>query len=261
MLDIFFTSSTVHDKGKLLQRAAAIVIPVLLITLSSVAGYRIGLEHGKRPSQTSFKVWPTVTPALKPTSILPQTTPRPTSSPDEKQLTYSGTSLTYSPEQAKTIIADMAASVVSALDRKNMKKLSTYIDRIHGLSLTVGVCGTDPDSIPSFTSEEIINASSDNTIYMWGRLYPSGKPVKKTLMDFLYQNVYDRKFVNAPEVAYNRFHGWRNNANCLDTYFGKSLIEVEYFIPETGEYGDAGLHLVFLDFDGVWELTHIARQF
>lgn len=252
-----------QDKYKSLRRVATVVIPVSLIALSSVTGYYVGIERGKRLSQTSFQV-PTTITSPKPTSIPVLTAPRPTSSPDEKQLTYSGTSLTYSPEQAKTIIANRAASVISALDRKDTKELSTYIDRIRGLSLTAGVCGTDPDLIPSFTSEEIKTASSDNTVYMWGRLYESGNPVKKTLMDFLYQDIYDKAFANAPEINYNRFHGWRNNANCLDTYFNKSLIEVEYFIPGPEEYaeiGGAGLHLVFLDFDGVWELTHIARQF
>ncbi len=236
-------------------------IAVILFITLPFAGFLLGQRYPRSliPKNTiqssSTSVSPkNITPGVK--QILPKS---PTPYPPLTQSTRM-----YSPEAAQAMISETASKVINAIKTKDFLTLSKYVRPYEGLSLTAGVC-FNPSDAQTFTPQEIKNIPNDNTVYMWGRPYASGLPVKKTISKFLYQDLYDHDFANSPEVHFNEYREWTGSgSNCLDDYFDDKTIEVEYYFPGTDEYAyhdGASLHLIFTESDNKWYLIHMTNQF
>lgn len=168
---------------------------------------------------------------------------------------------TNNKKQPADVIRNESLEVLSLIKAKNMKKLSQFIHPKKGVRFSpYGHVATDTDLV--FSSSKIKKLLSDKVKHLWGSYDGSGQPIKLTFANYYKRFVYDKDFINAKDVGYNKILGKGNIINNSFKVYPKSII-VEYHFPGSDKSGSMdwkSLRLVFEKDNGIWYLVGIIHD-
>ena len=162
----------------------------------------------------------------------------------------------------QSIIKAKANAVITALKQRDTKTLSEYIHPDKGV-LFSPYANVDINSNLNFSSTELKNILSNKTKFTWGSYDGSGEPMKMTFEEYFNKFIYDKAFITAPDIGYNRVVGSGNSINNSFTVYPNSII-VEYHFPgfDTKYEGIdwESLRLVFEQKENTWYLVAIIHD-
>jgi len=174
----------------------------------------------------------------------------------------------YTEAQAKKIISERTEQIILALKNKDFIELSTYIHPKKGVRFSpYSYVQLKTDKFFSanlvFKTDKISNALADKKKYTWGVYDGSGIPINLTFVEYYKKFIYDKDFVNAKEVGYNRIIGKGNSypEDIFKSY--PSAIIVEYYFPPTdpkfGGMDWKSLRLVFEQDNSTWYIVGVVH--
>jgi len=160
------------------------------------------------------------------------------------------------------ILRDRAAGVLAAIKAKDMETLSQAVHPDKGVRFSpYGYVNTEHDLV--FTADKIKRLPSDNTVYAWGSYDGSGEPIKLSFEGYYNKFVYDKDFLNAEEVGYNKILGKGNSLINISEVYPKAKF-VEYYFPgfepKYERMDWESLRLVFERKASVWYLVGIIHD-
>lgn len=153
-------------------------------------------------------------------------------------------------------------TVLAALKAGDVETLSTLTDLDRGITFTP-YSTVDPHSDLTFLPDQLAQAGSSNTTYVWGYTQGKGDPISLTLSEFLDQYVFSTDYTRAPVIGIDHINVSGNALeNVADAYPGDRFLE--YYIPgENPEYGGldwSALKLVFTNVGGAYKLVGIIHS-
>ncbi|MCM3631009.1 hypothetical protein M3194_27150 [Paenibacillus glycanilyticus] len=166
------------------------------------------------------------------------------------------------PTAAPAATAEEAAeAIMSALQQKDMEKLSSFIHPEKGL-LFSPYGHIQKDTAVTFQAGEL-PVLEDPTIYEWGSFDGSGEPISLTFGDYYKKFVYDQNFAEAEEVSPNKVLGQGNTlVNIEESYPGSTYFDYYFsgFNPEYGGMDWESLILVLEQHNGAWYACAIVHS-
>lgn len=114
-----------------------------------------------------------------------------------------------------------------------------------------------------FTANEIKTLLKSDKTYNWGNYDGSGEAIELTFEEYLSRFAYDKDFINAEEVAYNRYIGRGNSLNNIfEVYPDAHMMEYHFsgFDPKFEGLDWESLKLIFEEKDGNWYLIGIVHD-
>jgi hypothetical protein len=198
---------------------------------------------------------PTI-PTIPPTPL-----PFPTALPPTPPPTAVVISPSAIPSSLNQTVLDRAGEVIQTLKSQDMVSLSSYVHPVNGVRFSPYAYVKDTDQV--FSADEVVNLSSDNTIYTWGVFDGSGAPIDLSFPDYYSKFIYDVDFANAPKMALNYRLGVGNSIdNSLEFYPGAMTVEYYFpgFDPQYGGMDWRSLRLVFTEYNNTWYLTGIIHD-
>lgn len=196
-----------------------------------------GLLAGERPAST--------TPGVAAAALLPAAPPSETLDPTDNAPLL---------EAGEAALAALKAGDVEAL------AALTHPDR--GVTFTP-YSTVDPDHNLTFLPDQLSQAGSSNTPYVWGYTQGKGDPISLTLPEFLRQYVFRADYTRAPVIGVDHVNASGNALeNVAEAYPGDRFLE--YYIPgaepENGGMDWSALKLVFAELDGAYKLVGIIHS-
>ena len=162
---------------------------------------------------------------------------------------------------SQEIVTARASEVLEALSDRDMERLSALIHPVKGVRFSPYAFVSDSDLV--FTSELLAGLLSDPTEYLWGAYDGTGYPIEMTFEKYYAQFVYDRDYINAEQIGYNKRIGFGNSIdNSLDYYPGANVVEYHFsgFDPDFGGMDWSSLRLVFQQEGSVWYLVGVIHD-
>ena len=159
-------------------------------------------------------------------------------------------------------IRELGNKTLTALKDRDMEWLSSIIHPDKNLRFSpYTYVNVDKDLV--FTAEEIRTLIDSDKVYSWGKYDGSGEEIELTLEQYFLRFVYDKDFINAEEVSYNRYIGKGNTINnVFEAYPDAKVMEYYFsgFNPEFEGLDWESLKLVFEEKDGEWYLVGIVHD-
>lgn len=159
------------------------------------------------------------------------------------------------------IVTARASEVLEALSDRDMERLSALIHPVKGVRFSPYAFVSDSDLV--FTADLLAGLLSDPTEYLWGAYDGTGYPIEMTFDKYYGQFVYDRDYVNAEQIGYNKRIGFGNSIdNSLEYYPGANVVEYHFsgFDPDFGGMDWSSLRLVFQKSGSVWYLVGVIHD-
>ena len=153
-----------------------------------------------------------------------------------------------STNQENSIISH-SNSVLEAIQNKDYKKLSTYIDPQQGVVFSP-YSYVDKSVLKNnhFTKQSIITFGESNTKKVWGYADGSGDPINLTMGQYIDKFVYDNNFLHVKNIEVNKSLFRKSNGidNSLQAFPGKTFVDY-YKKPNEGEteFDWSNLRLIF----------------
>jgi hypothetical protein len=119
------------------------------------------------------------------------------------------------------------------------------------------------ENVIKLSTEQIKNLNAEERVYIWGVYDGSGEPIELSFSDYYLRFIYDKDFINAPDVGINRVVRTGNTFNNIDEVFGADTAFVEFHYPGAGPSEDfswASLRLVFKKYQNTWYLVGIVHD-
>jgi hypothetical protein len=103
----------------------------------------------------------------------------------------------------KTDVMRVSKQAVLALKSKNMSKLAALAHPVKGVRFSAyGYISKESDLV--FKKSQISGLWTNRKIYNWGEFHGSGDPIKMRFPKYYSRFIYDRNFLSAPQVEYNK---------------------------------------------------------
>ncbi len=165
-------------------------------------------------------------------------------------------------ENIESIICTRATEVLGLIKVKDMEKLSETVHPDKGVRFSpYGYVNTKSDLV--ITADEIKKLPSDNTVFVWGSYDGSGELIELSFENYFNKFVYDKDFLNAKEVGYNKILGKGNSQINISEVYPKAKF-VEYYFPGFEPKYEGmdweSIRLVFEKKDSVWYLVGIIHD-
>lgn len=165
-------------------------------------------------------------------------------------------------EAVENKIRELGTKTLEALRDRDMDWLSSIIHPDKKLRLSpYTYVNINIDLV--FTAEEIKTLLKSDKVYNWGKYDGSGEAIELTFGEYFSKFVYDKDFLNAEEVAYNRYIGKGNTYNNVFEVYPEAKIMEYYFSGFDPKYEGLdweSLKLVFEEKDGNWYLVGIVHD-
>lgn len=165
-------------------------------------------------------------------------------------------------EYIKSIINDRAEEVLTAIKNKDMDVLSKMVHPVKGVRFSPYAYVRESEDIV-LTAGKLKDIRADNTEYLWGSYDGSGEPIKLTFTDYYDKFIYDKDFINAKEIGYNKTLGKGNTEDNSKKVYKSSII-VEYhfpgFNPEYTGMDWESLRLVFEKVEDTWYVVGVIHD-
>ena len=165
------------------------------------------------------------------------------------------------PAIAKEIIENDSNEMIYLLSQKEFVHFSDHIHPVYGLRLTPYTYVSENDLV--FEREDIRNAESDSTKYMWGYSQGPGEEILLTISEYFEKYVYDEDYANAEQVGYNEIVSFTGMIeNQFDFYENAIIVEYYFsgFNPEYEGLDWTSLRLVFQKHEGHWYLSGLIHN-
>ena len=164
----------------------------------------------------------------------------------------------YSPEEAQAIIENRAKEVVQALKEKDMQALASFMHPEEPLRFwSINAQFELPkENVASFFVDQTEHTGSTDG---------SGLPFTFTQAEYYERSIYDRDYLNAPEVSYElRFYSSATTSGPqFERYYEEDPIAVTYAFPQSSPdaaFDWRNLRLWFIEENGVWYLREIMHN-
>ncbi|HEX9722414.1 MAG TPA: hypothetical protein VGA53_04065 [Candidatus Paceibacterota bacterium] len=164
----------------------------------------------------------------------------------------------YSEAEAKAIIVDRATAVMRALKEKDMTVLASFVHPQKPLRFwSINASFEIPkEKIPSFFT--------DQTEYT-GSYDGSGFPFTYTQAEYYESYIYDRDYLNAPDVNYklSYYSSATTIGDQFERYHQEDPVTATYAFPQSSPdaaFDWRNLRLWFTQEDGVWYLREIMQN-
>ena len=165
------------------------------------------------------------------------------------------------PAEAKRIIVARSLQALSAIRRRDMRQLSSFVHPTKGLRFSPYINVQSGDRV--FTKSQARNLFSNNRRYLWGEQDGSGDPIRMTARQFFNRYIYDKDFLRAKEVKYNTVTSRGNTINNVLEFYPRA-ITVEYYLPGTnprfGGMDWGSLWLIFEKSGNQWYLVGLVSD-
>lgn len=159
-------------------------------------------------------------------------------------------------------IRELAGKTLEALKNRDMDSLSSVIHPDKNLRFSPYTY-VDSASDLVFTAEEIKTLLNSDKVYKWGKYDGSGEDIELTFKDYISEFVYDKDFINADEVIYDRYTDRGNTINNVFEFYPDAKVIEFYFSgfnPEFEGLDWVSLKLVFEEKNGIWYLTGLVHD-
>ncbi|MGD8398472.1 MAG: hypothetical protein PVG11_06415 [Anaerolineae bacterium] len=230
-----------------------------------------GIEPGALPGDAPL-VAPTRTP--RPTATAADTaipageTPlSPLATPTPGTPVAAATAPTSAPRSEATptpppldAVRNRAESAVLALRDQDFDALATLVHEEKGLRFSPYAYVDESALI--FGPDAVPRLMRDPAAYEWGHYAGTGSPIVMPFADYYHEFIYDRDYVNAPEVGINDGEQRGNTLNNAAEFWPGS-VAVDYHFPGSEQYDGIDwktLRLVFQSVDGAWYLVGIVHS-
>ncbi len=107
--------------------------------------------------------------------------------------------------------------------------------------------------------DEFLKAWKENEKFVWGYQPGSGMPIEMGIRDYFRRYVYDRDYLNAPEVSTDKAVGKSNTKNNIKEVFSKATF-VEFHFPGKGEFDWSSLRVVLQREGENWKVVAVVRD-
>ena len=181
--------------------------------------------------------------------------------PIEHVLVIQTASDNLSPAQAQSNVENRAKQVINAIKLRQMSRLASFVHPTKGLRFSP-YSYIDPQTDSLFTAAQLKNLHSSRRRYIWGTFDGSGEQIRLTFANYYKRFIYDRDYINAPVISYNKIAKQGNSTNNLSEIYPKSVF-VEYHFPGSKKYSGLdwrSLRLVFENKAGAWFLVGIVHD-
>ena len=156
---------------------------------------------------------------------------------------------------------ETAAKIVTLLKNKDLPRLAAYIHPTNGVRFTpYGHVNPDTDIV--MTAPELQDAFTNESSVIWGSYDGSGEPIALSFKDYYDRFIYDKDYLSAQEIGFNKTIGQGNSVNNAKDVYPNSYI-IEYHIPGTEEYGGmdwSSLRIVLEQYEQEWLCTAIIHD-
>jgi len=159
-------------------------------------------------------------------------------------------------------IRELGERTLEALRDRDMEWLSAMVHPEKNLRFSPYTY-VDVNNDLVFTAEEIKTLLKSDKVYKWGKYDGSGEDIELTFEEYFSKFVYDKDFLNAEEVAYNRYIGRGNTLNNIFEVYPEGRMMEYYFSGFEPKYEGLdweSLKLVFEEKDGNWYLVGIVHD-
>lgn len=167
-----------------------------------------------------------------------------------------------SPDQAKKIIYLRSKESIEAIKMKDMNKLATIAHPTKGIRFSPYSLIIPKEDIVLKTSE-LKSLFANKKKYVWGSYDGSGEPIELTFKEYFERFIYNKDFISAKEISYNKILGHGNTLNNVFEIYPNSIV-VEYhfsgFDSKLGEMDWKSLRLIFEKLEEQWYLVGIAHD-
>lgn len=164
------------------------------------------------------------------------------------------------PEDNFPLLAS-AYVVCRCLQQQNWSALASYVHPDRGVTFTP-YSTVDPDSDLSFTADQIRSLAQDPNVYTWGFEDGRGEPIQMTFAQYFERYVYDRDYVQVPELGVDRIMtGGNALENLTEVYDGCRFVDFSF--PSLDPVSDgldwSSLKLVFQPEGEHWYLVGVVH--
>ena len=223
---------------------------VLSLVIGLLAGILLPIDllHGDPPSPVSgtvsnFKSPPAASQPESSGSASPAPAPDP-----------------LDPEDNFLLLAS-ACIACRCLQQQDWGALAAYVHPDRGVTFTP-YSSVDPNSDLNFAADQIRNLAQDQNVYIWGFEDGRGEPIQMTFPQYFERYVYDRDYIQAPELGVDRIMtGGNALENLTEVYDGCRFVDFSF--PTSDPVNDgldwSSLKLVFQPEGGRWYLVGIVH--
>ena len=110
--------------------------------------------------------------------------------------------------------------------------------------------------------EEFLKAWEENRSFVWGHEAGSGRPIEMGIREFFKRYIYDRDYLNAPQVATNRRLGRGNTKDNVKEAYPDAVF-VEFHFPGTEKNGGmdwSSLRVVLRKYGKEWKVVALLHD-
>lgn len=189
-------------------------------------------------------------------------TPPPVVSPpeDSGSLSSSPVPEPLDPEDNFPLLGS-ACTVCRCLQQQDWGALAAYIHPDRGVTFTP-YSTVDPDSDLNFSADQLRGLAQDPNVYTWGFEDGRGEPIQMTFPQYFERYVYDRDYIQAPELGVDRIMtGGNALENLVEIYDGCRFVDFSF--PSSDPVNDgldwSSLKLVFQSEGERWYLVGIVH--
>lgn len=159
------------------------------------------------------------------------------------------------------LLLGSACVVCRCLQQQDWGTLATYVHLDRGVTFTP-YSTVDPDGDLNFTAGQIQNLAQDSNVYTWGFEDGRGDPIQMTFPQYFERYVYDRDYIQVPELGVDRIMtGGNALENLTEVYEGCRFVDFSFpsFDPVNDGLDWSSLKLVFQPEGEHWYLVGIVH--
>lgn len=159
-------------------------------------------------------------------------------------------------------LRQLGENALKALRDRDMERLSPMVHPDKKLRFSPYTF-VDLNQALAFSAGELKTLMSSDKVYTWGLYDGSGEPIKLTFREYMDTFVYDRDFLNAEEVGFNRIIGKGNTINNIFSVYPDAVMLEYYFSGFDPRYEGLDwecLRLIFEQKDGTWYLVAVVHD-
>lgn len=154
-----------------------------------------------------------------------------------------------------------ACAVCRAIQQQDWTTMAAYVHPDRGVTFTP-YSTVEPDSDLNFTSDQIKALAQDQNVYTWGFEDGRGDPIQMTMIQYFERYVYDRDYMQVPEIGVDRIMtGGNALENLSEIYTGCRFVDFSF--PSADPVNDgldwSSLKLVFQAEGEHWYLVGVVH--
>lgn len=163
-------------------------------------------------------------------------------------------------DSSNTALLSEAALVLADLQSDDFSRLASHVDPEAGLTFTP-YSTVDFSTDLTFSANQIKNADSDNTSYIWGVSPGTSEPIRMSIQEYCHTYVWDADYANTAQIGINQVLHSGNAAENVESAY-EDCRYLDFYIPgtDTSDQDWSSLKLVFHASGKQWYLVGIIHS-